>query len=402
MLESMPDALDITVTSIIAIGVVVLTVLVGVLMSASKTTTSASKMWASLPYVPTEGPRSARWLALQWLPTRTPVPHIFRSSSAPTGLRPLDPKDWIEHEPRSVFEAQVTLKRKLLQAEDTRQRFWASLDHEETVIAAEAEVLAMLLDHVETHLPEHYRVDRDEYGVPSRVTCLSLDAEFAIDEYASCPLRLAGMLVQEDFIILSPEIEQEDGMVEPSRFVSGCACFSFMEIGIRGEKGHMKVGETVNFIHTPVPGFNEAKGVGPKVTKFFKHLETESPLYRTNWLLVAEQGLSPMRYDLSGGSDSRAKEGGIYLDINNQKPQDLHLRVELQSVRRLPKSRHILFTLHCYSDPLPSLKRLPKGAAVLRQALIDLDPSRRRYRGMGDSAVGDVAAYLAGLAGGCV
>ena len=257
------------------------------------------------------------------------------------------------------------------------------------MLAAEHEVLATLLDHLEDHFTEDYRITRDSAGVPVAVVCLTVDEEFAVADYAECPLRLAGMLVQEDFILLSPESEQR----EPSTFVAGCACFTFMEIGIRGEKGHMKIGEPISFIHTPVPGFNEPKGIGPKVAKFFKHLAPESPQYRSNWLLVAEQGLDPMQYDLTGD-----REDAIYLDINGKAPRDLHLRVELQSLRRLPKSRYILFTLHCYSAPLPSLQHLPKGAAVLRQTLLDLDETRRKYRGMNNDTVDRAAAYLAGVA----
>ena len=74
-------------------------------------------------------------------------------------------------------------------------------------------------------------------------------------------------------------------------------------------------------------------------------------------------------------------------------------RVEFQSVSRLPESGMILFTLHAYSDPLPSLAREPKGAAVLRQAVLALDESHRRYRGMSDAWTEQVAAYLARLAG---
>ena len=32
---------------------------------------------------------------------------------------------------------------------------------------------------------------------------------------------------------------------------AGCATFTFMEIGIQGEKGHMELGRSVSFIHTP-------------------------------------------------------------------------------------------------------------------------------------------------------
>merc|ERR1712232_957901 len=86
-------------------------------------------------------------------------------------------------------------------------------------------------------------------------------------------------------------------------------------------------------------------------------------------------------------------------NVNTLEPPEVNLRVELQSVRRLPRSRHILFTLHAYSDPLPRLAALPKGAAVLRQALLDLDEKTCVYRGMTEDSVKKVAEYLEGMAG---
>ena len=289
------------------------------------------------------------------------------------------------------------MKRKLIEGEDTADRFYASLAEgkRRDSIDAEAEVLSTLLEHLEAHCPGQYKVSRTPGGGEvEAVTETVTGREFRVRDYADCPLKLCGLLVQEDFILLSPAA---DG-APPPRFVAGCATFSFMEIGLRGEKSHMRPGESVPLIHTPVPGFNGHGGVGPKVARILEQLAPESPQYRSNWILVAEEGLDPMRFDLSPGGRG---EAAAYLDVNGVMPEDLHLRVELQSVRRLPQSRHILFTIHCYSDPLPSLAELPRGAAVLRKALLDLDQSRRANRGMDEAAVERCARYLEGLAGYC-
>ena len=50
---------------------------------------------------------------------------------------------------------------------------------------------------------------------------LSENRNFAAADYADCPVKLGGLLVQEDFILLSPATDEG----EPSRFVAGCACF---------------------------------------------------------------------------------------------------------------------------------------------------------------------------------
>ena len=144
------------------------------------------------------------------------------------------------------------------------------------------------------------------------------------------------------------------------------------------------------------PGLTARLPLCPSVGRFFEQLEPQRPQFRSNWLFVAEEGLDPLRYDLAGGLREAAD---VYVDVNEVEPARLHLRVELQSVRRLPRSDHILFTLHCYSDPLPSLARAPKAAAVLRQAVLDLDAPRRKYRGMTEEGAQRAAAYLETLAG---
>ena len=57
--------------------------------------------------------------------------------------------------------------------------------------------------------------------------------------------------LQEDFIIL-----EHDELANCWRFVTGVAAFSFVELGINGEKGFMTPGASMASIHTPVPGFN--------------------------------------------------------------------------------------------------------------------------------------------------
>ena len=292
--------------------------------------------------------------------------------------------DWIVVEPAETFVPQMKLRRKLLEDPRTVDRFYATRAKESAdVLAAEREALEMLASHLERHGAASHSVVR---GADGRVAAFVDElSEARIEVDAARPLWTAARVVQEDFILLTPV----------NVFVGGCACFSFMEIGLRGEKGNMKLGEPMTFIHRNVPGFNAARGVGEKVAAFFKKLD--APQARSNWLLVPEEGLDPTRYSLWDARD----DGGALplLEGASPDPRDWHLRVEFQSVSRLRESGMILFTLHVYSDPLPSLALEPKAAAVLRQAALALDAPHRTYRGMSDAWTDEVAAYLKGLAG---
>jgi len=298
-------------------------------------------------------------------------------------------EDWVQIEPKAVFVEQMRRRRQLLTASATASRFYISADE---ACAAEVEALYALLLHLDEHCSASHRVERNATGQATAVVDRYSGIRFEVAAFASCPLKLACMLVQEDFILLSPARADE-----PARFVGGCALFSFMEVGLRGEQGNMKCGEGMSFIHANVPGFNGRGGVGQQVARFFRALEPHTPYFRTNWVLVPNVGLDPLQFSLDGAG--RDENGALPYDVNKSAPADLQLRVEFQSVRRLPKSDFILFTLHTFSDALPALRHAPKAAAVLRQAVLALDEERRSYRGMSSEKTVEVAALLAELAG---
>lgn len=365
--------------------------------------TAVGAVWAlvSRRWHGERSPRAAFWLASMWTADRSKTPHILRGESS--GLRPMAVKDWVVVELSATFVPQMTLRRRLLaDGAATVDRFYATLAGEATeegaaVLAAEQEVLALLLVHLEAHCGATHTVVRRADGRATAVIDRLSGQRFDVEAHKSCPLKLAAKLVQEDFILLS-----EPTAGEPARFVGGCALFSFMEVGLRGERGNMNLSEPLPFIHQNVPGFNDPTvGVGAKVALFLQQLVAGKPYFRTNWLLVPEKGLDPMRYSLSREPEDLSREpgDGPVGAVTYLAPHDMHLRVELQSISRLPETGLILFTIHTYSDPLSSLSREPRGAAVLRQAVLALDAAKRKYRGMSDDWTLDVAEYLGQLAG---
>lgn len=60
----------------------------------------------------------------------------------------------------------------------------------------------------------------------------------------------------------------------------------------------------------------------------------------------------------------------------------LHLRVELQSLYRLPRSNAILFGIRAYLASIDELARVPKWGRRLHRVLRDLDPDIAAYKGL--------------------
>ena len=61
------------------------------------------------------------------------------------------------------------------------------------------------------------------------------------------------------------------------------------------------------------------------------------------------------------------------------------IRVERQTLRRLPNSGDILFTIRIYVDPLAALARHPEGRSLarsLRDQLVALDEPQAAYKAL--------------------
>lgn len=75
-------------------------------------------------------------------------------------------------------------------------------------------------------------------------------------------------------------------------------------------------------------------------------------------------------------------------------PQDMHLRVEYQTLRRLERSAHILFTVRTYSDPLPRWASSPAAAAALHARIASLSEGMAEYKGISVELRPRIEAYL--------
>ena len=97
-------------------------------------------------------------------------------------------------------------------------------------------------------------------------------------------------------------------------------------------------------------------------------------------------------------SRTGSEEGKVFAS-KGRDPATLWLYTEHQTIRRLPVSRHLLFTVRPFKDPLSRLSRAPKAADVLSRTIGTLSESQLRYKDLDDEAHRDrVVSYLASLA----
>lgn len=234
------------------------------------------------------------------------------------GLRPLDLANWIEvdgHLPRYLAE-----KNRLMAT--IPDRVWAGDFSSE---AAQQEVLDLLIGHLLEHFPETYQ----RVGSKIRVTGVgSVD----LNDISKPPLLIAAHLVQEDLVLLR---KSDEGW----RIVAASVCFPSSWV-LRD-----KIGKVMHDVHAPVPGFQRGTRNAALIERVFSNLLVDVPVERFNWSVYNDDELY---HDDRSGEHFPDHGSGI---------ADYFLRVEHQTLRKLPTSGDILFTIRIHIDPIELLAK---------------------------------------------
>ena len=126
--------------------------------------------------------------------------------------------------------------------------------------------------------------------------------------------------------------------------------------------------------HAPVPRAHEM-GVFDRALKFLLKLQHGAPVRRFNWTLTVDPLLdtSPENYP---------KWGPMRADIRPENVGErMHLRVELQTLYRLPRSNGIAFAIRCYLIRFDDLVTIPKWGRRLHRVLRDMPEDLATYKG---------------------
>lgn len=145
-----------------------------------------------------------------------------------------------------------------------------------------------------------------------------------------------------------------------------------------------KLGKPLIEIHAPIHGYAEKLAEG--VEHFFQTLEAGRVFERANWFVIDEDVLRhlPERSDAERFAHVTAANAG----------ETLFVRSERQTLRRLPASGGVLFTIDIVVEPL---KALSAGLARdLASAVASLPEGERERRGAPHYAAA-LAGYAAGL-----
>jgi hypothetical protein len=249
------------------------------------------------------------------------------------GVRSLDLDDWIDVDPERL-DAELGLKRELLAT--SFDDVVALVDRTDVQDAsAELDELVAGWWSQRPHQPPEPDADLD-------------------------PVVRAALRTQEDWCVLAPL--ERDG---PPVLVAACVCFPTR--WILGEK----LGLPIGAIHAPVACYHAQ--IGSSVDRFVERLRPGRPVWRANWNLVDDPAL-PQGYLPDPWRRLAASAEAV--------ADHVYLRVERQTLRRLPRTGAVAFGIRVHQRPVRELAGRPADLARLLDAVEALPPDTFRYKGL--------------------
>lgn len=259
-----------------------------------------------------------------------------RGNRLSVGLRNLNLASWFELDGKRVPE--LAIKSELLAKDET------VLAESQGVEDASYELLSLALDNLKEFHSDVFGVRDHEVFDREREIAISIDH----------PLLTLSALLQEDFCVMN---RIDDAWVLTSAVLFSPSRWRLLD----------KVGKNLSGIHEPVPGYESQ--IAAATHKAFERITEEQPLWRANWTLLDDPTLF---------QPTPAQARAVIEDAAHQ----VFFRVERQTLRKLPKSKAVIFTIRTYVDPLIRVVENVEGSLeILRESLVTTDEHHEEYKG---------------------
>ena len=274
------------------------------------------------------------------------------------GVQALDPDRLIEVD-ELHYAHEVALRCKLI--EDAYDEYVVTpreTEHEQW------EVVTLLLPTMARHYSHFFSLTThgDIWTWHNRL--LGITTTFRLHNTSSLPLApldWLGRQVQEDLLLLAN--------VESLPLIAGHLCFP------NDWCIQEKMGKSFLNIHAPVPLF--ASSLGRSSSLLLERLKVGRPVWRVNWAfkLTPQLTLTPT---IMHALRETSLEGLTRENIGER----CMLRVERQTLSRLPHTRAILFTVHTYQTLLASIASDVAKARRMANVIRTTPDEMLDYKGM--------------------
>lgn len=311
-----------------------------------------------------------KWLASDFkTPTASPYPDWDVHTSKPIPYRPFryGPKYFVTLGLRSMkWDEWIELDNHYLKYHADKKKRIEERAEKCCSTAPEAMDGAIeLLEELCAYLPERYPTMFQK--TPTGITNTVTNETFNITQrpLPEDPMATAARLVQDDLALMFERPDGEYYLLAGAILLAG-----FWRLS---DKFGMRLSE----IHTSgdVPQFREKLEKG--MMNFFRRLKPEEPVLRNNYFIQVDDSLA---WSHSIGPEDA--ETVSWNTAEKNKAIDNHFfRSERQSLRRLPKSGAVVFTIRTYFEPITEIVKEPYVPGRLASAIRSWGDDVSRYKG---------------------
>ena len=226
---------------------------------------------------------------------------------------------------------------------------WLTPDDQAAWLPAKAALMDARFDETFAEAP-HSRPGQEE-------AARLIGAVAPVPSGPAAPLARAALAVSDDLVLVEPG---PDGWTVSA--ISLCSPTYFTA-------AHA-LGKALGALHAPVPGGDP--DLSGRIARVFSALRPDLVLERFNWTVQAgPDRFTPSIAPLRARAEAAAPHDAARL---------LHQRVERQTIRRLPQTGGVLFTIRVRLAPLAALIAAPEDRAAFARAWADAPPAFRTYK----------------------
>ncbi|KAF9001931.1 hypothetical protein BDQ17DRAFT_1243749 [Cyathus striatus] len=300
------------------------------------------------------------YFRLTGVPTPTPL-HNFKLDLAKA--RPYRPFRWGYYqtmalsamEPDWWIELESTYRERLAQRKELfTQHGKAVVDLLPGSEGACRELMNMVVHFLCIRYPNEFQLNETKMIFYNRI----LDTSTNVRNVE--PLSFLLETIPEDFLIT--QLNQKTGLYH---LTAGVSCSAV------GWNMSSKIGRPLHQIHGPVPFYEEK--LRNSMDRYFAKMPCNKPIQRGSWGLEIGQPLYLQPDDEHFAIRETQPE--------NLKLDDIYLRVDWQTLRRLPKSQAIVFNFKALFTPVTSFRHEPYIPRLLLKVLREGPKKIKDYKG---------------------
>ncbi|KAG2041512.1 hypothetical protein BDR03DRAFT_891180, partial [Suillus americanus] len=265
-------------------------------------------------------------------------------------LKKLEPDYWLELE--STYRDRIVQRRQIYAFHGKRV-----IDELPGSEAASKELVEMVIQYLCLRYPKQFEFD--EWTLTFHNHILGTTANIPTVH----PLVFLLENVPEDFLITQED--PDTGLYTLRAAVSTSAV---------GWNIGQKIGKPLHDIHGPVPDYKEKLAFSmDRQVMYFSKMPCNKPIQRGSWGLEIGQPLY-LQTDEPEWSHRQHQNPDLPLS-------DIHMRVDWQTLRRLPKSRAIVFNFKALFTPVTDFRNEPFIPKLLLKVLLEGKKAIMEYKG---------------------